>query len=73
MWSDIYQRYEYGARKKDHDSRFQAIMRLLNESGLLSGSNIQIIPPDLLPEDLLQIIHSEEYLRKVKEISVTLC
>ena len=43
----------------------------LIEEGFLDCPNVQIIEPQLLSEDLLRRIHSEDYIAKVKMISET--
>ena len=43
----------------------------VDENGLLDQPNVRIITPELLSEELLSKIHSEDYLTKLKRISET--
>ncbi|MGY5876075.1 MAG: hypothetical protein RTU30_10040, partial [Candidatus Thorarchaeota archaeon] len=71
IWSKIFQKYDFGSRKKDHERRFDAVVSELDRSGLLNAPRVKIIPPEPLSVDLLKQAHSDKYLQEVKRISET--
>jgi len=71
VWSDIYQKYDFGQRRQDHDIRFRTVLDEIRNSGMLDLSIVEIMPPDLLSLDLLKRIHSTEYIQFVRTISDT--
>jgi acetoin utilization protein AcuC len=51
--------------------RFKMIYDFLESKGFLDSPNISVIRPELLSEELLHTIHSQEYIKQVQTISET--
>jgi len=71
MWNPSLETFDFGSRHPVRIGRFQMIRDFIETSGFLEKSNVEIIKPKPLSEDLLSRIHSGEYIRKVKSISET--
>ena len=71
LWTEFLESFDFGRKHPIQIGRFQMLRDFIEEHGFLDLSNVQIIEPELLSEDLLRKTHSEDYIRKIQEISET--
>ena len=71
LWSELLETFNFGKKHPIQPGRFIMLRDYVEEHGLLQQPNVKMIEPELLSEELLQKIHAEDYLTKLKEISET--
>ncbi|TFG31871.1 acetoin utilization protein AcuC [Candidatus Thorarchaeota archaeon] len=71
LWSPLLESFNFGNKHPIKVGRFKLIHDFILEHGFLENSNVSIIEPSPLTEELLQTIHSKEYIARVIEISET--
>ncbi|MDF1538111.1 MAG: hypothetical protein P1Q69_04330 [Candidatus Thorarchaeota archaeon] len=71
MWNPSLETFDFGSRHPVRVGRFQMVRDFIDSSGFLEKPNVEIIKPNPLSKDLLERIHSLEYIQKVKRISET--
>ena len=71
LWSPLLETFDFGRKHPIQVGRFKMIHDFLLEQGFLEQPNVSIIEPQALSEDLLEIIHSKEYITRVNKISET--
>lgn len=71
LWSPLLETFDFGRKHPIRVGRFKMIHDFLAEQGFLGVPNVQVINPELLPEDLLSSIHAQDYIEEVKRISET--
>ncbi|NHJ14610.1 MAG: hypothetical protein EAX95_13100 [Candidatus Thorarchaeota archaeon] len=70
VWSAELETFDFGTKHPIKVGRFQMIRDFLEESEFLAQPNVQIIVPHPLPEEILKRIHAEDYIEKVRRISL---
>jgi acetoin utilization protein AcuC len=58
--------YDFGRGHVFRGDRFPKFMKLLEELGLLSDSRVQLVEPSPADDDVLELIHHEDYIREVE-------
>lgn len=71
LWSPLLETFDFGRKHPIRVGRFKLLRDFVDEVGFLDLPNVEVITPELLSEDLLKTIHSEEYIAKVQQISET--
>jgi len=71
LWDELLESFDFGSKHPIQPGRFQMLHDFIKERGFLDQSNVEIITPELLPEELLKRIHAEDYIARMKEISET--
>ncbi|MCK4566290.1 MAG: hypothetical protein KAU48_03180 [Candidatus Thorarchaeota archaeon] len=71
LWSELLETFDFGRAHPIRIGRFKMLRNFTEENGFLDQSNVQVIDPQPLSEDLLEKTHSEDYLAKVRLISET--
>ncbi len=71
LWSELLETFDFGRNHPIRIGRFKMLRNFIEENGFLDQSNVQILDPQPLSEDLLKKTHSEDYLAKVRMISET--
>jgi acetoin utilization protein AcuC len=71
LWSPLLETFDFGRKHPIRVGRFKMIRDFVDSQGFLNSPNVSIITPQLLPDELLRTIHSEEYIQKVQSISET--
>ncbi|MFW9920946.1 MAG: histone deacetylase family protein [Candidatus Thorarchaeota archaeon] len=71
LWDSALETFDFGSRHPVRVGRFQMVRDFIETSGFLELPNVVTIKPRPLDEEILQRIHSPEYIDKVKEISRT--
>jgi len=71
LWNEHLETFNFGRKHPIRVGRFKMLQDFISENGFLDQSNVQVISPEPLSEDLLKKIHSEDYLAKVRTISET--
>jgi acetoin utilization protein AcuC len=71
LWSEFLETFDFGKKHPIKIGRFRMLRDFVDENGLLKQSNVRMITPELLSEELLHKIHAEDYLTKLKKISET--
>ncbi|TFG31682.1 hypothetical protein EU527_11855 [Candidatus Thorarchaeota archaeon] len=71
LWSPLLESFNFGNKHPIKVGRFKMIHDFILEHGFLENSNVRIIEPEPLSEDVLRTIHSKEYIAQVIEISGT--
>lgn len=71
LWSPNLETFDFGTKHPIKAGRFQMVRDFLEDSEFLAQPNVRTIVPHPLPESILAQIHTEDYIRKVKEISLT--
>jgi acetoin utilization deacetylase AcuC-like enzyme len=63
MWNPELETFDFGSRHPVRIGRFQMIRDFVETSGFLEKSNVVIMKPTPLSEELLGRIHSQEYIQ----------
>ncbi|MFW9907198.1 MAG: histone deacetylase family protein [Candidatus Thorarchaeota archaeon] len=63
--------FDFGRSHPVRIGRFQMVRDFIESSGFLKEANVEIVSPKPLNQRLLTRIHSQEYIKKIKEISKT--
>ena len=71
LWSEHLETFDFGKKHPIQKGRFNMLHDYVKDLGFLDQSNVELIPPELLSEELLSKIHTEAYLTKLKRISET--
>ena len=71
LWSELLESFDFGEKHPIQIGRFTMLRDFVEENGFLKQSNVRIITPELLSEELLHKIHADDYLTKLKKISET--
>jgi len=71
LWSELLETFDFGRKHPIQIGRFEMLRNFIKENGFLDQSNVHIIDPQPLSEELLKKTHSENYLAKVRLISET--
>jgi acetoin utilization protein AcuC len=71
LWSPLLETFDFGRKHPIRVGRFKMIRDFVEFQGFLDLPNVSIITPELLPEELLLTVHSEEYIEQVQRISET--
>jgi len=69
LWSPLLETFDFGKKHPIRVGRFTMIHDFLMEQKFLDQPNVTILEPRILSEEILQSIHSAEYLSRVQEIS----
>ncbi len=69
LWSFLLETFDFGRKHPIQIGRFKMIHDFIKEQKFLDQSNVSILEPQLLSEELLQSIHSDEYIARVRAIS----
>ena len=71
LWSDHLESFDFGKKHPIQIGRYAMLRDFSKENGFFDSSNIQMIEPELLSEELLRKTHAEDYIAKIQEISET--
>ncbi|MFX1261648.1 MAG: histone deacetylase family protein [Promethearchaeota archaeon] len=71
LWSPDLETFDFGSKHPIRVGRFQMVRDFLQETRFLEHPNVKIIRPKPLANALLNRIHSQDYLDKVRKISET--
>ncbi|MHA2600672.1 MAG: histone deacetylase family protein [Candidatus Thorarchaeota archaeon SMTZ1-83] len=71
VWSPDLETFDFGTKHPIKVGRFLMVKEFLEETQFLAQPNVITFAPELLSKSLLDRIHSQEYLRRVQEISET--
>ena len=71
LWSPLLESFDFGRKHPIRVGRFKMLYDFIREQHFLEQPNVRILEPQLLSEDLLSIIHSNDYISQVKQISET--
>ena len=71
LWSPELETFDFGSKHPIRVGRFQMVRDFLQETRFLENPNVKVIRPKPLANKLLNRIHSEKYLEKVRMISET--
>ncbi|MGY5873164.1 MAG: hypothetical protein RTV72_13015 [Candidatus Thorarchaeota archaeon] len=71
LWTKLLETFDFGKKHPIQIGRFQMLHDFIEENGFLEQSNVQIINPELLSEELLRKTHAEDYIAKIQKISET--
>ncbi|MCW3991414.1 MAG: histone deacetylase [Candidatus Bathyarchaeota archaeon] len=61
--------YDFGSGHPFRGDRFPRFMRLLEDRGLLSRPEVQLVEPKAAGDDDLLLVHSEDYIRLVERLA----
>lgn len=67
MWSDDLTRYNFGPQHPMSPLRLELTVRLARDLGLLGLEEVQVSPPEVASDELLELVHTSEYIAAVKE------
>ncbi|MFX0108660.1 MAG: histone deacetylase family protein [Candidatus Hodarchaeota archaeon] len=68
-WSPDFELFDFGPKHPIRVGRFRMIKKFLEDTRFLEQSNVKLLSPEPLPEELLRRTHSDKYLEKVRRIS----
>ncbi len=71
VWSSEFERFDFGRRHPIRVGRFQMAFDLVNDAGFLEHPSVRLVDPTPLSDEMLVRIHSEEFIKRVKQISLT--
>ncbi len=71
LWSSTFDSHDYGRRHPIRKNRFTYIKESVEEAGCFDPSLVELIETDILPRAILEAVHSQEYITRVREISVS--
>ncbi len=71
LWNPLLETFDFGRKHPIQVGRFKMIHDFIEEQGFFDQSNVILLEPQPLSDELLQAIHSNEYLTKVRDISET--
>ncbi|MGQ4872074.1 MAG: histone deacetylase family protein [Candidatus Thorarchaeota archaeon] len=71
MWDDSFEQFDNGVNHPVRRGRFRAVRDYLWDQGLLGNGHTLEIRAEPLPEELLRIIHTTDYIQMVRRISET--
>jgi acetoin utilization protein AcuC len=71
LWNPLLETFDFGSNHPVRVGRFQMVRDFIDSTGFLEKENVVCITPRPLSIDLLERIHSQEYIAMVKQISVT--
>ncbi|MBW3084790.1 Acetoin utilization protein AcuC [Austwickia sp. TVS 96-490-7B] len=70
VWDPSFTGYDFGADHPMNPLRLDLTARLCTEFGLLGGSEVEVITPDVPDDEMLCLVHDEEYVAAVRRASV---
>jgi acetoin utilization protein AcuC len=71
LWNPSLETFDFGSKHPVRVGRFQMVRDFLSENGFLDQSNVEVLTPEYLSDELLKKIHTQKYLDEVREISET--
>ncbi|MFX1578680.1 MAG: histone deacetylase family protein [Promethearchaeota archaeon] len=71
LWDPSLETFDFGNKHPIKVGRFQMVRDFLASNDFLSQPNVEIIKPEPLSNNLLKMIHAQEYLDAVREMSET--
>lgn len=71
LWNPSLETFDFGTKHPIRIGRFQMVRDFLEANNFLSQPNVEILTPEPIPDDLLKIIHAQNYLNEVRRISET--
>ena len=71
LWTDLLETFDFGRKHPIKIGHFKMLHDFVEEKGFLDQSNVQIINPELLTDELLKKAHAADYIARIQEISET--
>ncbi len=71
MWNEGFERFDNGEGHPVRRGRFRAVRDYVESQGFFSRGHVVEMSPSQLPVNLIERIHDESYIAKVKDISRT--
>ncbi len=71
VWSDHFEEFDNGRNHPVRQGRFRAVRDYIVSQGFYEHDNVSEMSPEPLPESLLERVHTQEYITRIRRISAT--
>ena len=69
FWDPSLLQYDFGEQHPMRPSRLEATYRLVQEFGLDRGENVTVEAPEVVPDEVLNLVHPQSYVDAVRALS----